>query len=116
MAHKMMRTGTGRHEVIYTLRDDSKETRNMTNEKRVLLERITLMAAEIIQPADDTVKEFLVGKRAYYCREPEELNTFAGWKAKGYHVKRGEHAITEIKLWSGCWRTYKMFSASQVAR
>lgn len=115
MAHKMTKTGNGKHEVIYTLRDDNNETRNMTNEKRIMLERITLMAAEIIQPAGDTINQYLIGKRAYFCREPEQIDTFQGWKKRGYHVKRGEHAITELKLWNGCWRPYKFFAASQVA-
>lgn len=27
------------------------------------------------------------------------LHTLQGWKARGYKVKKGEHAIAEVKLW-----------------
>lgn len=30
---------------------------------------------------------------------PEELHTFAAWKAAGYTVKRGEHATAVIDIW-----------------
>jgi hypothetical protein len=27
------------------------------------------------------------------------LHTLQGWSARGYRVKKGEHAVTEAKLW-----------------
>jgi len=34
-------------------------------------------------------------------REPEAIHTFAGWKALGYSVKKGEHAVAQFPIWSG---------------
>ena len=31
--------------------------------------------------------------------EPEAFHTFNHWKALGYKVKRGEHAIARIQIW-----------------
>lgn len=28
-----------------------------------------------------------------------EVDTFAGWKRRGYSVKRGEHAVFKTKIW-----------------
>lgn len=31
----------------------------------------------------------------------EDIHTYAGWKARGYKVKRGEHAVTSFTIWKG---------------
>lgn len=31
--------------------------------------------------------------------EPEEIHTFAGWKERGYSVRKGEHAVAQIVIW-----------------
>ncbi len=31
-----------------------------------------------------------------------EVDTFAGWKRKGYVVKRGEKAVFQTKIWKPC--------------
>ena len=31
--------------------------------------------------------------------EPEELHTFARWKAMGYMVRKGEKAVAKVDLW-----------------
>lgn len=33
------------------------------------------------------------------CREPEEIHTYATWKALGFQVKRGEKALVKIPIW-----------------
>lgn len=30
---------------------------------------------------------------------PEEIHTFQAWKAKGFSVKKGEHAVASFKIW-----------------
>ena len=35
----------------------------------------------------------------------EEVHTFAKWKALGYKVKKGEHALFETRLWKHSSRT-----------
>lgn len=34
--------------------------------------------------------------------EDVEVDTFAGWKAKGYCVNKGEHASFKTKIWKPC--------------
>ena len=31
--------------------------------------------------------------------EPEAIHTFAAWKARGYKVRKGEHAVARITIW-----------------
>ena len=31
--------------------------------------------------------------------EPEPIHTFQHWKALGYRVNKGEHAITKLSIW-----------------
>jgi len=31
--------------------------------------------------------------------EPEPIHTFQAWKALGYKVKRGEHAVAKLAIW-----------------
>ena len=31
--------------------------------------------------------------------EPEAIHTFAGWKERGYKVKKGEHAVAKFGIW-----------------
>lgn len=31
--------------------------------------------------------------------EPEEIHTFARWKALGYSVKKGQHAVAQLRIW-----------------
>lgn len=30
---------------------------------------------------------------------PEEIHTYAGWKERGYVVRRGQHSIAKFKIW-----------------
>lgn len=32
-------------------------------------------------------------------REPEQIHTYARWRAMGYQVRRGEKAIAKFKVW-----------------
>lgn len=34
--------------------------------------------------------------------EDVQVDTFAGWKAKGYCVNKGEHASFKTKIWKPC--------------
>ena len=89
----------------------------MTNEKRIMKEAIRLMADGQTQPASDELKTYYIGKHVYICLEPEKIDTFYGWKQKGYHVKKGQKHITYLDLTCGrSWKTYYFFSASQVTR
>lgn len=114
--HKTFYMGTGNAQVAYSLRDGG-ESHTMTNEKRVLLHRIELMADGQLSPVSNELKKYNIGKREYICHEPEMIDTFQGWKKRGFYVKRGQKAITFLKLYAGYgWKEYHFFSQSQVAR
>ena len=41
-----------------------------------------------------------------------EYHTFEAWKARGYIVRRGEHAVLTVKLWKHSKKTSKSDQAS----
>lgn len=119
MAHITKTIGTGRNQVSYRIADmgEGGDAHIMTNEKRIMKEAIRLMADGQTQPASDELKTYYIGKHVYICLEPEKIDTFYGWKQKGYHVKKGQKHITYLDLTCGrSWKTYYFFSASQVTR
>lgn len=79
----------------------------MTNAMIILNESVRLMeegvlegTGQFIEVEDkDGVKEKL--------ELPEEIHTFAAWKAKGYKVKKGEHAIATFPIWKYTNKTVK---------
>lgn len=116
--HRMRTWGRGDHQVRFRITDSNEgDTHNMTNNKRVMKERIRLLAEEYINPINDEFIECYIGNKLYICLTPEEIDTFQGWKKKGYHVRRGQEAITAINLYNGRkWKEYYFFSQSQVCR
>lgn len=71
----------------------------MTNKQIILEESLRLVEAGILKSTgvmdyieleDESVIEFEV---------PEAINTYQRWKQLGYAVKKGEKAITCIKVW-----------------
>lgn len=59
-------------------------------------------AAIIEEAREKMVKDGII-------KEAEEINTYHGWLVKGYKVKRGERAITKLKI----WRPYKKKSGEE---
>lgn len=37
----------------------------------------------------------------------EPINTFASWKAQGYHIKKGSKALFTTQIWKPCMMTVK---------
>ena len=71
----------------------------MTNAMIILLESVKLMEdgkigttgrAFEIENADGTKKTLM---------EPEQIHTFARWKALGFSVKKGEKAVAKFPIW-----------------
>lgn len=119
MSHRIKTIGTGINQVSYRIADmgEGNDAHIMTNSKRIMKERIRLLAEGQTKPVSDELKTYYIGKHVYICLEPEELDTFYGWKQKGYHVKKGEKAITYLDLTAGrSWKKYYFFTASQVIR
>ena len=77
----------------------------MTNAMIILSEQLRLMEEGkigttgrvlVIKNEDGSTKEL---------PEPEPIHTFAYWKATGYQVRKGEHAIARIGIWKHKSRT-----------
>lgn len=113
----MKEFGCGKYKVLYRGRKSGEHgfNHNVKNSDRVFLESITLMSLEMIEPTSDALETYYIGSKVYICREPEKIDTYMGWKEKGFHVKKGQKAITKIKLYQGYgWKEYSFFSRSQV--
>ena len=68
----------------------------MTNNEIIMHARLALAeagtianTAEIIAHREDGTPVFL----------PEEIHTFAAWKARGFSVKKGQHAVASFSVW-----------------
>ena len=44
------------------------------------------------------------------------LHTYAGWKAEGWQVKPGEHAVLEVALWKYSQKVTGQYSAEDAAK
>ena len=70
----------------------------MTNTTIILNESFRLMKAGILSGSGRFV--LLDGENGPEKVElPEDIHTFAAWKARGYIVKKGEHAIACFPVW-----------------
>lgn len=70
----------------------------MTNAQIILESSIFLMEQGLLKPTDQKV---IItdeqGSREVFM--PEPIHTFAAWRAMGYSVKKGEHAIAKFPIW-----------------
>lgn len=71
----------------------------MTNNLIILNERIALMEKGILEATGDVVIVEDENGNKKELPVPEEIHTFASWKAKGYSVKKGEKAIAKFPIW-----------------
>lgn len=70
----------------------------MTNETIIFNQRYELMQEGVLASTGRTIEiETEEGKKL--ISEPEEIHTYAAWKALGFQVKRGEHAIAAFLIW-----------------
>ena len=83
----------------------------MTNAMIILLESVKLMEAGVIQPTGVKimVDDGNGGKKELDM--PEEIHTFAGWKSRGFKVKKGEKAVAKFPVW-----TYKVSMSKKEAQ
>ena len=77
----------------------------MTNTMIILNESINLMKSGVIG-SDGTGRKMSVtyeenGEEITEIIDiPEEIHTFADWKARGYFVNKGEKAIAKFPIWN----------------
>lgn len=71
----------------------------MTNSMIILNESIALMEAGVLEgTGEKVIVEDAEGNKKE-MQLPEEIHTFASWKAKGFIVKKGEKAIAKFPIW-----------------
>ena len=71
----------------------------MTNSEIILSRSIALMDAGLLPGSGRFVKVTDAEGNTKEFEMPEAIHTFAAWKAAGFMVKRGEHAIDSFKIW-----------------
>ena len=72
----------------------------MTNAQIVLMESIRLMENGIIS-GSGVFGAYTDGEGNEVRVElPEQIHTFAAWKALGFIVRKGEHAIAAFPVWT----------------
>ena len=70
----------------------------MTNSTIILNESFRLMKAGVLSGSGRFVQ--IDGENGPETVElPEAIHTFAAWKARGYIVRKGEHAIAAFHVW-----------------
>lgn len=92
----------------------------MTNNQIIFNERMNLLEAGIIRSTgrkmrcaytDDNGNESVM-----IVDEPEELHTFADWKARGYMVQKGQKAIAKFTIWNHADRKRKKAATEEEKR
>lgn len=70
----------------------------ITNAMIVLEQAIALAEAGKIGYTGEILTVEINGEEIT-MKEPEQIHTYARWKAMGYQVRRGEKAIAKFKVW-----------------
>lgn len=79
----------------------------MTNSTIIFWESMALMEKGLIGTTGrEIVMQDKDGNTRTY-KEPEPIHTFAFWKAHGYKVRKGEHAVAKFAIWKGAERPMK---------
>ena len=85
----------GRGETLFP----AERSRQVTNEQIIFNNRMELMKAGIIgSTGKNIVIEDEEGRKTL-TKEPEQIHTYMEWKRRGYTVKHGEKAVSEIPIW-----------------
>ena len=71
----------------------------MTNTMIILLHSADLMEQGILHGTWEYITVEDKEGNEIEMEVPEPIHTFARWKAMGYKVKKGEHAIAKFPIW-----------------
>lgn len=71
----------------------------MTNEMIILKQSVALAEQGIIKYTDQKIEvtDQDGNKKELYL--PEQIHTYAGWKALGFQVKKGSKAVAKFEIW-----------------
>lgn len=71
----------------------------MTNVEIILQNSIFLMEQGLLKPTAQKIKYKNEEGKECETFVPEPIHTFQTWKALGYSVKKGEHAVAKFPIW-----------------
>lgn len=71
----------------------------MTNAQIVLMESVELMKKGVIGTTGRTITAVTMSGDEIQLQEPEEIHTYAAWKALGYQVQKGQKAVARFPIW-----------------
>ena len=86
----------------------TKGKNTMKNEQIIFNTALKLMNENKIGTTGRTITFVNEKNEKITVPEPEPIHTFATWKAIGFSVKKGQHAIAKINIWKYCQRTGSM--------
>ena len=71
----------------------------MTNEQIIFNNRVDLMDKGIIKGTGNKITVENEEGKKIELEEPEQIHTYAGWKALNRQVKKGEKSIASFMIW-----------------
>ena len=71
----------------------------MTNEMIIFNGRVSLMEEGIIKATGNYITVENADGEKIQLEEPEQLHTYAGWKALNRQVRKGEKSIATMQIW-----------------
>ena len=75
----------------------------MTNATIILNEACNLFEQGLLKGTGKYIKMMYIDENGNEIEKevelPEDIHTFAGWKALGYSVKKGEKAVSKFPIW-----------------
>ncbi len=71
----------------------------MTNEQIIENAKQELLQQGLLKPTGKTLTARLEDGSEIQMPEAEEIHTFEAWKSRGYHVRKGEKAVTRLSIW-----------------
>lgn len=77
----------------------------MTNAMIILHESVKLMDEGVLQGTGEYITVENADGTKQQLEMPEQIHTFANWKALGYSVKKGEKAVAKFPIWKHTTKT-----------
>lgn len=79
----------------------------MTNEQIIFNNRVELMDKGIIKGTGNKITVENEEGEKFELEEPEQIHTYAGWKALNRQVKKGEKSVASFMIWKHTTRKTK---------
>ena len=71
----------------------------MTNATIIFNAACELLKQGVLKPTGRLLMKKLPDGSLIEVPEPESIHTYIGWKALGYQVRKGEHAVAAFPIW-----------------